>query len=133
MHHGRTSGVQLGDYDIAHYAAAFGVHGYRVESEEQFAKILDEALSREARVQPGVAIIPFTHGPGRIAAASAQAGCPSGSGRQAVRAGGRVRRRRRGGWSVQPTTSAITVPGGRGQRHGSSHTTGSPASAPPRE
>ncbi|MFB7108663.1 thiamine pyrophosphate-dependent enzyme [Streptomyces sp. NPDC056190] len=95
--YGRTSGVQLGDYDIAHYVAAFGAHGYRVESEEQFAKILDEALSREARVQPGVTIIPSTRGPGRIAAASAQAVCPSGSGCQAVRAGRRVRRQRRGG------------------------------------
>jgi acetolactate synthase-1/2/3 large subunit len=57
LRYGRTSGVQLGDYDIAHYAAAFGANGYRVQTEEQFAKILDEALSREARVQPGVTII----------------------------------------------------------------------------
>ncbi|MFF3878628.1 acetolactate synthase AlsS [Streptomyces sp. NPDC001978] len=57
LKYGRTSGVQLGDYDIAQYAGAFGAHGYRVETEEQFAKVLGEALSREARVQPGVTII----------------------------------------------------------------------------
>ncbi len=57
LKYGRTSGVQLGDYDIAQYAGAFGAHGYRVETEEQFAKVLGEALSREARVQPGITII----------------------------------------------------------------------------
>ncbi|MFD8077306.1 acetolactate synthase AlsS [Streptomyces sp. NPDC059718] len=57
LKYGRTSGVLLGDYDIAQYAGAFGAHGYRVETEEQFAKVLGEALSREARVQPGVTII----------------------------------------------------------------------------
>ncbi|MER6351210.1 acetolactate synthase AlsS [Streptomyces sp. NPDC001634] len=57
LKYGRTSGVQLGDYDIAQYAGAFGAHGYRVETEEQFAEVLGEALSREARVQPGVTII----------------------------------------------------------------------------
>ena len=30
LKYGRTSGVQLGDYDIAHYAAAFGATGIRV-------------------------------------------------------------------------------------------------------
>ena len=57
LKYGRTSGVQLGDYDIAQYAGAFGAHGYRVETEERFAKVLGEALSREARVQPGITII----------------------------------------------------------------------------
>ena len=31
MKYGRKSGVQLGDYDITSYAAAFGAHGYRVQ------------------------------------------------------------------------------------------------------
>ena len=30
LKYGRTSGVQLGDYDVAHYAAAFGATGIRV-------------------------------------------------------------------------------------------------------
>ncbi|MFJ4989325.1 acetolactate synthase AlsS [Streptomyces sp. NPDC088732] len=57
LKYGRTSGVRLGDYDISHYAAAFGAHGYRVHTDEQFSKVLGESLSREARVQPGVTVI----------------------------------------------------------------------------
>ena len=35
LKYGRTSGVQLGDYDIAHYAAAFGAKGIRVEQHDR--------------------------------------------------------------------------------------------------
>ena len=36
LKYGRTSGVQLGDYDIVHYAAAFGAQGVRVSSLTEF-------------------------------------------------------------------------------------------------
>ena len=36
MKYGRKSGVALGDYDIAHYAAAFGATGIRVTSMREF-------------------------------------------------------------------------------------------------
>jgi acetolactate synthase I/II/III large subunit len=44
MKYGRTSGVQLGDYDIVSYAAAFGAHGYRVRTMEEFGDTLRKAL-----------------------------------------------------------------------------------------
>jgi acetolactate synthase-1/2/3 large subunit len=47
LKYGRTSGVQLGDYDIAQYAAAFGAKGVRVSSltefEDAFTRSLGEA------------------------------------------------------------------------------------------
>jgi acetolactate synthase I/II/III large subunit len=52
MKFGRTSGVKLGDYDIASYAEAFGAHGYRVSTEEEFLAALDKGLGEE-----GVSII----------------------------------------------------------------------------
>ncbi|MFD9292578.1 hypothetical protein ACFWBV_30750, partial [Streptomyces sp. NPDC060030] len=39
------------------FAAAFGARGFRVESEDQFAEVLAESLSRESRVKPGITII----------------------------------------------------------------------------
>ena len=36
LKYGRKSGVQLGDYDIPHYAAAFGAKGYRVKTLDEF-------------------------------------------------------------------------------------------------
>ena len=47
LKYGRKSGVQLGDYDIVSYAAAFGAHGYRVKSLEEFSSTLREALAEE--------------------------------------------------------------------------------------
>lgn len=44
LKYGRKSGVQLGDYDITHYAATFGARGYRVNSLEEFAATLVQAL-----------------------------------------------------------------------------------------
>jgi acetolactate synthase I/II/III large subunit len=47
LKYGRKSGVQLGDYDIVSYAAAFGAHGYRVKSLDEFNATLRQALSEE--------------------------------------------------------------------------------------
>lgn len=43
----RKSGVQLADYDIVSYAAAFGARGYRVNSLDEFAATLRQALAEE--------------------------------------------------------------------------------------
>jgi acetolactate synthase I/II/III large subunit len=48
----RTSGARLGDYDIAHYAAAFGAKGVRVSGMTEVESVLKHSLS-----EPQVAII----------------------------------------------------------------------------
>ncbi len=50
--YGRTSGVQLGDYDAVGYAESFGAHGYRVTHLDDFAGTLAQALA-----EPGPSII----------------------------------------------------------------------------
>uniref|UniRef100_UPI003899D92B thiamine pyrophosphate-dependent enzyme n=1 Tax=Mycobacterium sp. HUMS_1102779 TaxID=3383487 RepID=UPI003899D92B len=52
LKYGRTSGVRLGDYDIASYAAAFGARGHRVETLDDFG-----AAVRRALAGPGVSLI----------------------------------------------------------------------------
>lgn len=52
LKYGRTSGVQLGDYDIAHYAAAFGAKGIRVSGMTEFEGALKQSLN-----ETGVTII----------------------------------------------------------------------------
>jgi acetolactate synthase-1/2/3 large subunit len=52
LKYGRTSGVQLGDYDIVHYAAAFGAKGIRVSGITEF-----EAAFKQSLNEPGVTII----------------------------------------------------------------------------
>jgi acetolactate synthase I/II/III large subunit len=52
LKYGRTSGVQLGDYDIAHYAAAFGAKGIRVGDMTEFEAALKQSLN-----EPGITII----------------------------------------------------------------------------
>jgi acetolactate synthase-1/2/3 large subunit len=52
LKYGRTSGVQLGDYDLAHYAAAFGAKGIRVSSMTEFENAFKQSLT-----EPGVTII----------------------------------------------------------------------------
>jgi acetolactate synthase-1/2/3 large subunit len=47
LKYGRTSGVQLGDYDIASYAAAFGARGYRVKTLDEFGATLRQALAED--------------------------------------------------------------------------------------
>jgi acetolactate synthase I/II/III large subunit len=47
LKYGRKSGVQLGDYDIASYAQAFGARGYRVETLDEFGTVLKRALSEQ--------------------------------------------------------------------------------------
>jgi acetolactate synthase-1/2/3 large subunit len=43
--YGRSSGVQLGDYDITAYAAAFGANGIRVNSMDEFDHALKQSLT----------------------------------------------------------------------------------------
>lgn len=57
LKYGRKSGVELGDYDIAQYAGAFGAKGVRVDSMEEFEDELKTALNREFLDEPGVTII----------------------------------------------------------------------------
>jgi acetolactate synthase-1/2/3 large subunit len=52
LKYGRASGVQLGDYDIAHFAAAFGAKGIRVSGITEF-----EAAFKQSLNEPGVTII----------------------------------------------------------------------------
>ena len=52
LKYGRTSGVQLGDYDIAHYAAAFGAKGIRVSGMTEFEDAFKQSLT-----ESGVTII----------------------------------------------------------------------------
>jgi acetolactate synthase-1/2/3 large subunit len=52
LKYGRTSGVRLGDYDIAHYAAAFGAKGIRVSGFTEF-----EAALKQSLTEPGITII----------------------------------------------------------------------------
>ena len=52
LKYGRASGVQLGDYDIGHYAAAFGAKGIRVNSIDEF-----EGAFKQSLTEPGVTII----------------------------------------------------------------------------
>jgi len=47
LKYGRKSGVQLGDYDIASYARAFGARGYRVNTLDEFAATLRQALAED--------------------------------------------------------------------------------------
>jgi acetolactate synthase-1/2/3 large subunit len=52
LKYGRTSGVQLGDYDIVHFASAFGAKGIRVSGITEF-----EAAFKQSFNEPGVTII----------------------------------------------------------------------------
>lgn len=47
LKYGRKSGVQLGDYDIVSYAAAFGARGYRVKTLDEFSTTLRQALAED--------------------------------------------------------------------------------------
>jgi acetolactate synthase I/II/III large subunit len=52
LKYGRTSGVELGDYDVTHYAAAFGAKGIRVSGIVEF-----EAAFKQSLNEPGITII----------------------------------------------------------------------------
>ncbi|BBX44576.1 acetolactate synthase AlsS [Mycobacterium cookii] len=52
LKYGRASGVQLGDYDIAHFAAAFGATGIRVGDMAEFEDAFTRSLT-----EPGVTIV----------------------------------------------------------------------------
>ena len=45
LKYGRTSGVELGDYDIAQYAGAFGAKGIRVSSMDEFQCVFERSLT----------------------------------------------------------------------------------------
>jgi acetolactate synthase I/II/III large subunit len=47
LKYGRTSGVQLGDYDVTHYAAAFGAKGIRVSGMTEFEAALKQSLNEQ--------------------------------------------------------------------------------------
>ena len=47
LKYGRKSGVQLADYDIVSYAAAFGARGYRVKTLDEFGATLRQALAED--------------------------------------------------------------------------------------
>jgi acetolactate synthase I/II/III large subunit len=52
MKYGRKSGVQLGDFDIGHFAAAFGATGIRVTGMHEFVDAFKQSLD-----EPGISII----------------------------------------------------------------------------
>jgi acetolactate synthase I/II/III large subunit len=52
MKYGRKSGVELGEYDIGHYAAAFGATGIRVRSMLEFENTFKHAVN-----EAGITII----------------------------------------------------------------------------
>lgn len=60
MKYGRKSGVQLGDYDLVSYAAAFGARGYRVNTLDEFGATLRQALAEDG---PSLIDVPvdYTH------------------------------------------------------------------------
>jgi acetolactate synthase-1/2/3 large subunit len=47
LKYNRKSGVQLGDYDIVSYAAAFGAHGHRVNTLDEFSAAVRQALAEK--------------------------------------------------------------------------------------
>jgi acetolactate synthase I/II/III large subunit len=55
---GRKSGVQLGDYDVVHYAKAFGASGYRVNSPDEFVPTLRKALHEDG---PSIVDVPVDY------------------------------------------------------------------------
>ena len=58
LHYGRKSGVQLGDYDVRDFAAAFGAHGYRVSTEDEFVATLRHALAEDG---PSIVDVPVDY------------------------------------------------------------------------
>ncbi|MDZ7578108.1 MAG: acetolactate synthase AlsS [Candidatus Nanopelagicales bacterium] len=52
MKYGRTSGTQLGYYDVVGFAQAFGATGLRVESEDQLPEVFEAAFNT-----PGVVVV----------------------------------------------------------------------------
>jgi len=52
LKYGRASGVRLGDYDIAQYAAAFGAKGIRISNIDEFEDVFKQSLS-----ETGITII----------------------------------------------------------------------------
>lgn len=45
MKYGRTSGIQLGPFDVVKYAEAFGAKGFRINSPEEIATTLKKAMA----------------------------------------------------------------------------------------
>ncbi|MFL4901872.1 acetolactate synthase AlsS [Streptomyces sp. MMS24-I2-30] len=57
LKYGRTSGVDLGDYDITQYAGAFGARGVRVETMEELEAELKRSLAPPDPGDSGVTVI----------------------------------------------------------------------------
>ena len=72
LKYGRKSGVQLGDYDIVSYAAAFGARGYRVETLEEFETVLKQSLSEDG---PSLIDVPVDYSHNTGLAAQLHEGC----------------------------------------------------------
>jgi acetolactate synthase-1/2/3 large subunit len=47
LEYGRRTGVDLSNYDIVHYAEAFGARGYRVTTEPELRATLAQALQKD--------------------------------------------------------------------------------------
>ncbi|MFE7127095.1 acetolactate synthase AlsS [Streptomyces sp. NPDC057617] len=58
LKYGRKSGVQLGDYDVVKYAEAFGAHGYRVTTQDEFVSVLRQALGEDG---PSIVDVPVDY------------------------------------------------------------------------
>lgn len=58
LKYGRKSGVQLADYDIVSYAAAFGGRGYRVRTLDEFSATLRRALAEHG---PSIIDVPVDY------------------------------------------------------------------------
>ncbi|MFJ4848631.1 MULTISPECIES: acetolactate synthase AlsS [unclassified Streptomyces] len=57
LKYGRTSGVRLGDYDVAQYAGAFGARGVRADTMDAFETELRTSLAPDTLCAPGVTVI----------------------------------------------------------------------------
>ncbi|WP_264072108.1 acetolactate synthase AlsS [Mycolicibacterium komossense] len=58
LKYGRKSGVRLADYDIVSYAAAFGAHGHRVDTLDEFTSTLRQALAEKG---PSIIDVPVDY------------------------------------------------------------------------
>jgi acetolactate synthase-1/2/3 large subunit len=58
LKYGRKSGVQLADYDVVSYAAAFGSHGQRVATLDEFGTALCGALAADG---PSIIDVPVDY------------------------------------------------------------------------
>ncbi|MDY5785853.1 acetolactate synthase AlsS, partial [Corynebacterium sp.] len=58
MRYGRTSGIQLGEYDVAAHAESYGAHGHTVTNPDDLAPTIKAALAEEG---PSVINVPVNY------------------------------------------------------------------------